>query len=370
MRILLVTEKNRPSMQQRDGGSRVVETIKEAFKGSLTILQFAQEDYPYQSSNRFERRIRNARFIGKKVKEIESEFTHIIFLHVSMQFGSIEFPLQEELKIWTFPMFLTPSYEASGEKVPKQYTELEHGVIKKAKNILTPSYLEKEQLISFYGADREAIHVVPRGVYTEYLFPKVRNFCKPLRVCSVGSIKPQKNTLGLVRLFAKICKLYPEAVLQIIGPCQDHSYERKVMEEIKELGLEKHIQLEGYVFPENLSQLLEAAHIHLSCSACETFGRSIFETLALGLPNIAFLKNNAAADFLEGASYIRFVDSEKEALLALEEILDNLSYHSSLAVEVGHLYSDKKLGCMIRAKIEGDDLNQKQEEVEYEKELL
>jgi glycosyltransferase involved in cell wall biosynthesis len=360
MNILLITEKCGPTETQRDGGARLVETLQRAFGESLKVMQFGPKadssatwhfDYPFNLPNRFERRLANAHFIVEKINSVENDFTHVIFSHVSMQFGLVDLPLQEEIQIWTFPMFLTPSYRASGEVVPESYFDRERVTLQNSKNILTPSHLEKRQLIEVYSIPGEHIHVIPRGVDTRFLAPKVRKFHGAPIFCSVGSIKQQKNTLGLLHLFANLKAKFPGSILRIIGPIQDAAYYTEVQAEIQNLELVEEVELTGYIPPNMLSEVIKDAHLHLSTSTCETFGRSIFETLASGLPNIARSTNNAAAEVLKQLPYARFVDTPLEAVKIIEEMLNNLEKLSSMALEIGSLYDDKMLAQLLAAKI-------------------
>lgn len=360
MKLLLVTEKLSPSITHRDGGTRLVDTLISGFKGAIRTMQFSgqphakatwQFDYPICCHNRFEQRINNAAFVAGKVKAVAQQFTHIAFVHISMQFGFGDMPLAANIETWTFPMLLTPSYQLSGEKVPTKYTELERLALAHTKHILTPSYLEKKQLIEFYRVPAKKIHVVPRGVDTKYLLPKIRS-CKHAPIfCSVASIKPQKNTLALINLFAKISNKFPGAKLNIIGPVQNQSYYHIVKKEIKKLGLSDTIQLTGYIDPKTLSVAIQDAHIHILTSHCETFGRSIFETLASGIPNIIMAKNNAAADFLSNLPYARFVNNDQEVLDAIPQMVDHLAKLSEMSLEIGKLYSLKMVDRLLVTKM-------------------
>ncbi|MBP7074719.1 MAG: glycosyltransferase [Rhabdochlamydiaceae bacterium] len=359
MKILLVTEKCSQSQTERDGGARLVETLQNSFADSLSIMQFGPKaektakwhfDYPCNHASRFERRLENASFIAKQIKLVEHHFTHVIFVHISMQFGIANMPLHENIQIWTFPMFLTPSYRASGEIVPERYFEAEMQALLSAKNIVTPSHMEKRQLVEVYSVLEEKIHVVPRGIQTHFLKPKIRTLNGPPKFCSVGSIKPQKNTLGLIHLFAKAAAIYPGATLQVIGPLQNIEYFTKVQAEIDRLKISEFVEFNGYIPPTQLSKAIEKTHLHLSTSTCETFGRSIFETLALGLPNIARKSENASAEFLEHLPYARFIDDDRKALEAIEYMLSHLSKLSSMATEIGSLYDDKILSRLLVSK--------------------
>ncbi len=357
---LVVTEKSGPCESQRDGGARLLETLRMTFGDSLSVMQFGPEadssstwhiNYPFQHENRFERRLANGNFIAEKIKEVEEHFTHIIFIHISMQFGLIDIPLRKGVEVWTFPMFLTPSYRTSGEEIPQRYIEKERQALATSQNVITPSHFEKQQIIDHYCIPFHHIHVIPRGVSTHMLFPATRSFQGALRLCSVGSIKPQKNILGLVRLFSKIHVQYPGATLQVIGPVQNPAYYKLVRDEVQRLNLETSVEFEGYISPSKLSEVTGNAHLHLSTSTCETFGRSIFETLALGLPNIARLHGNAAADFLQNLPYIQFADDDEKALQCIEKMLFDLPTLSTMSQEIGSLYNDQLLSRLLHAKI-------------------
>lgn len=163
-----------------------------------------------------------------------------------MQFGFTDIDkLREDIKIWTFPMFLTPSYQISAEIVPLEYTKMESSALAITQNILTPSYLEKKQLIEFYGIPEQKIHVIPRGIDNNLIVPKIRFLDQSITFCSVSSIKPQKNILGLVELFDKIKDQYPKAQFNIIGPVQDQKYYDAVDSRIRQLGLNDIIKFTG-----------------------------------------------------------------------------------------------------------------------------
>ena len=360
MKILLVTEKYEPENSARDGGARVVNTLKESFGNILSIMQFGSKsnssatwnfDYPVDLPNRFDKRIANAIFIAEQIKKVEQDFTHIFFVHISMQFSIIDIKLKKNIIIWTFPMFLTPSYEASGEFIPDKYIQFERLALAKSDNIITPSHFEKKQLINYYLIPKEKIHVIPRGIDTSLLVPKMKLSSDSLKFCSIGSIKPQKNTLGLINLFVEIQAKFPQAKLKIIGPIQNDKYFKKVCKRIKELALTKSVELIGYLPHDKLFQAVQDCHIHISRSTCETFGRSIFETLACGLPNIAKKTGNGAAEFLEDYPYAKFIDDDKEVIIAVSEILGNFSQLSSMALEVGKLYDDQILAKLLIARI-------------------
>ena len=193
--------------------------------------------------------------------------------------------------------------------------------------------------------------MIPRGITLGLFTPTVRLLNDPLKFCSVGSIKPQKNTLELIDLFANLLSRFPNCSLKIIGPIQDKEYYIKVCKKIHLLNLTHSIEFTGHIDPIKLDEVMNDCHLHISASLCETFGRSIFETLALGLPNVVRLKNNAAAEYLSHLPYARFVKNNQEAVIAIKEVLNNFTGLSSSAIEIGKLYDDAILSKLIAAKV-------------------
>lgn len=367
MRVLVVTEKCDPAAELRDGGARLVTSLRRGFGEALDVMQFDDGEassgsdapwrrvYPSAAGDRFARRLARADFVTGCVAEVAHRFTHVLFVHASMAFGLGRRPLPG-CETWLFPMFLTPSYVASGEQVPAAYTEMERVALSAVTRILTPSHLERRQLTELYDVAPERIRVVPRGVDRSLLAPRVRRFVGAPVLCSVGSIKRQKNTAGLVRTFARVRDHFPGAVLRVVGPVQDRGYAAEVMRDVDLLGLAGAIEWLGPVAPPDLPAALDGAHLHLSASSCETFGRAIFETLASGLPNVVPLAGNAAAEHLHGTPYTFFYGDEDGAVAAVDAALSDYSRRSELALEVGDLFDDAMLARLLRAEVLGGEI--------------
>lgn len=356
MRLLIVTEKCGPEEAQRDGGARLVATLRRAFGDSAAIAQFGDRadpsatwrfPYPTAAGDRFAQRLARAPFVAARVGEIAEGFTDVVYVHASMRFA----PAEHHARTWLFPMFLTPSYTASGERVPEAYTEAEREALAAAHRVLTPSHLERRQLTEHFGVEDARIRVVPRGV-ERGLFPaRVRTLDGPPTFCSIGSIKRQKNTVALIRLFASLRARYTGARLRVVGPVQDPVYAQEVRADVERFGLGGDVELVGHVAPELLAEAVADAHIHLSAATCETFGRAIFETLANGLPNVARATGNAAAEFLARFPCARFVDSEEGAVEAVAAMLADLPRLSGLAADVGDVYDDAVLANLLAAEV-------------------
>lgn len=364
MRILIVTEKAGKNPHWLDGGASLLSTMK-CQDASWDVMQFGDMNshmadkvfaYPHQTANRFQRRIKNAPFVATKVCEAAPGYDCIIFVHVAMLFGISRVNLPARIRLICMPMFLTPSYVLGGEDVPDTYQQLERVSLLLLDDVITPSRLEKAQLLDDYDVSEHKIKVVPRGINQSVFEPVSRHGDGPIRFCSIGSIKPQKNTLALVEQFKRIVAKHPQSELLHIGPIQDHAYASKVIQLVSDLGLRHKIVFVGYQTKQQISLLIKKCHIHLSLSGCETFGRTIFETLACGIPNVVMRHANASYDYLIHKPYVHYIDHVDDCVKAVDSLMVHYAQRSSFACEIHHLYQDKLLGRLLRAFV----LNHKQ----------
>lgn len=361
-RFLLITEKYDPEINGRDGGYYLVETLTKLLSDKMDIIQFGTQPtddnigyyfYPAKNSNRFVQRIENSSFVAKKVMDLMHSYTDLIFVHISLLFAFNRLCTQNKPTIWLFPMLLSSSYSNSNELIPDQYVTLEAEALSFADKIICPGYLERNQIINHFNLPIEKIKVIPRGVKPDFFSSKKRQFENndTLMCCSVGSVKRQKNTLGLIRIFKIIHNHFPKSRLRVIGPVQDVSYMEEVNQEIQLLCLDNYVEFTGYIPLSDIQKELADMHIHLSTSLCETFGRSIFETLTSGLPNIFRKTNNAAADFLDIYPFACCYDDESEIIDSVKYILVHYNTLSQMATDIGWIYNETKLANLLAAEL-------------------
>jgi glycosyltransferase involved in cell wall biosynthesis/hydroxymethylpyrimidine pyrophosphatase-like HAD family hydrolase len=359
-KILVITEKSEASTHLRDGGAMVIQTLKNVFGDNLDIVQFDEVShhsksnhftYPISHPNRFVRRILNSDWVAEKVSNLAQGYSHVIFIHVSMLFGVIRERLSG-CKIWLFPMLLGESYAIAGEIVPSEYLAAEQKALRNVDRIITPSHFEKQQLCKVYGVPLHITKVIPRGVSSFYDKSNRGLESGPLEICSIGSIKPQKNTLELISLFAHIKKSQTEATLLVVGPIQNASYFLNVQKKVQKLGLETSVTFTGYVTHDELKRIIAKSKFHLSATHCETFGRTIFETLSYGILNLLPNHQNCAAlEHLQDSPYCKTYTNKEDLLLAIKELTEEYETRSELASETGKTFNEKRLSQLIRAEI-------------------
>ena len=361
-KYLIVTEKNIPNNNNKDGGHFVVETLKKHLNGSVDLLHFSSANnkeshscfvYKYPDEDKFSRRLKNGVFIKEQIKNIVNQYTDIIFIHVSMFFG-----FEEKIKnveTWIFPMFLSSSYIKSTYEITDEYIRKEQIALSISDYIITPSFCEAKQLMFNFNINRNKIKIIPRGIENENFSQKHKREIKDkpfyYYICSIASIKPQKNTIELIELFHSILKTNQNSFLKIIGPVQDGSYHEKVISEITKRGISNNIEFLGHVPQNQLAKTLKPIHIHLFPSLCETYGRVVFETLSLGIINICSKKDNASFEYLENHPFVIYYDNKSTISNIVNNVINDYQKLSEMAKTTLSIYSDNILGKVVSAEI-------------------
>lgn len=98
----------------------------------------------------------------------------------------------------------------------------------------------------------------------------------------VGRFFAQKNHVGMIRAFAKVCDKYPKARLRLVGDGE----ERGAAEElVRSLGLERNVTFEG--LQSNVYPYLNSADIFLLPSLYEGVPITLIEAMGTALPIVA-----------------------------------------------------------------------------------
>jgi sugar transferase (PEP-CTERM/EpsH1 system associated) len=101
-------------------------------------------------------------------------------------------------------------------------------------------------------------------------------------VCTVGRLDPVKDQAGLVRAFAGLLSVHPEAVLLIAGdgPCRDD-----LTRVVAELGVARNVRLLGEC--RDVPSVLAATNLFVLPSIAEGMSNTLLEAMAAGLPVVA-----------------------------------------------------------------------------------
>lgn len=127
------------------------------------------------------------------------------------------------------------------------------------------------------------IEVVPNFIDTSLYSLRTVNKT-PKKIFAVGNLLKTKGFDILIRAFAKCVAIHPEIELTIAGAGPEKD---ALISLSNSLNLKEKIFFTGALSPENVSIAMQKADLFVSASLFETFGVSIIEAMACGLPVVA-----------------------------------------------------------------------------------
>ena len=134
-------------------------------------------------------------------------------------------------------------------------------------------------------APRAHYQVIPNVVDCDLFRPPAeRTAVPPIRLIAVGLLSPEKCYPTLLHAVRHLLDDGVPIQLEIVGYGGD---EQLIATMIRSMGLVDHVLLSGYLPKDVLAERLRQAHVFVHASAFETFGASVAEALASGLPVVS-----------------------------------------------------------------------------------
>jgi 1,2-diacylglycerol 3-alpha-glucosyltransferase len=261
--------------------------VSEKIQNTEKVWRFPSVVFPFQKEYRL------AIPWNQRLKKIKALNLDVIHIHTPFGMGLIGLKVAKKLNI---PVIHT--YHTYFEKYLHYIPILpESWVYKYAKKeserfcnqcqlIISPSEEMREQLEKFNITTR--IITLASGI-NKYI--PTESECQNLKdrytlkdkktCCFVGRISQEKNVVFLVNAFKKINQNVPESHLMLVG---DGPETKNIKTLIKELDLDQHITLTGYLPKEEVFTALTIADVMLFPSKTETQGLTVVESLQCGTP--------------------------------------------------------------------------------------
>ena len=344
-KVLLFTGKFPSFGDDTDGGSILIYSLIQALKYNCIldviftrtprkgfeviegVRKVSFETYEHHLSDKFARRLANKEQLFSRLRKEIAAYDTVIITHCSKAFGIERLSAEERSKIVLFPMYLSPSYKRSGEYPPDEYIAEECSALCSAGKILTPSDSEKQDMIRVFGIDENKIKVIPRG-YSSYIKPVVKQTHFPIELLYIASIKEQKNTKEAIVLLKELSEYKIDARLHLAGSYQNDSILSDCRTYIAANGLSEKVIFHGVLPQKELAALIAKAHINISVSNWETYGRGIFEGMAGGLPTVVFDHLECVKQYVTDGEGISFVLNHEAFLSKLIELCTAHDYYS------------------------------------------
>ena len=172
-------------------------------------------------------------------------------------------------------------------------------------------------IVEEYKLPVSKIPVILNGIDLSRCTPKRNyNFAKIIRLLHIGRFSEQKNHEGLINVFERVHKEFPNTVLQLIGEGEKKG---EILAQIKNKNLNECVEIIGHT--DNVFYFLEKADIFVLPSNYEGVPMTLIEAMATGLP-IVTTNVGGVPDMLTNQEDAFVVKNECDILVeALEKLL-------------------------------------------------
>ena len=152
---------------------------------------------------------------------------------------------------------------------------------KTADAILAQSKDIARDLIKVYKLPSENIIIINNPISKDQIKP-LANIDNVVKLLTIGRFSPEKGYDRLLKVFQKL----PESfVLQIMG---DGLLLEQTKKKAKDLGVENRITFLGFLGEEEKLKVMRDSDLYIQTSYVEGFPNSLLQSVAIGLPAIAF----------------------------------------------------------------------------------
>ena len=152
---------------------------------------------------------------------------------------------------------------------------------RRAERVLAVSERTKRDLVEHYRIPEEKIVVTPNGVDPIFQ-PNGSAPSGPPYVLFVGGIQPRKDPVTAIEALARV-----DGDLRLVLVGDEKRGGGELRSAIRRLGLERRVELAGYVEHEGLASLYRGAACLVFPSRYEGFGLPVLEAMASGTPVVA-----------------------------------------------------------------------------------
>ncbi len=202
--------------------------------------------------------------------------------------------------------------------------------------LICPSQAVREDIVRILHVPPEKVRAIAEAAAPEFQPIKDKAALERLRtrltlperfILSVGSLEPGKNRAALIKAFAGLRKRGLEQKLVVAGQ-RAWKYEADLAL-AGDLGIEGDVLFTGYVPPEEMPALYNAAELFVFPSLYEGFGLPVIEAMACGVPVVA--SNLSAIPEVAGEAALLVDPRDVEQLCdAMERLLRDKRLQAAL----------------------------------------
>ena len=167
----------------------------------------------------------------------------------------------------------------------------------------------------------------------------------------VGQISGHKGVDILLKAFNLVAPKYPDVSLHLVGGC-GNDFRRELDREIASAGLGNRVRFWG--FREDATRLMRFAHVYIHTSppsrSHESFGRSVVEAMALGVPTVCFRSGALQEIVLDGQTGILCDESPAALQAGISRMLGDRDFRDSCGRNALRRYEDTYSSVAVRPR--------------------
>lgn len=191
------------------------------------------------------------------------------------------------------------------------------------------------------------IDILPVFIDTSKFYKNTNRSDNVFRVISVSRLSPEKRIDGVIRAFATLHQKYTDTELVIVGDGVEREYLENL---VKELEIVDATVFAGSV--DNVEDYYARADLYVLNSAYESYGRTIVEAMAVGLPVLS-TDVGIVREFTEESTAVNIIKDNDDLSVRLQEYFQKRDYLSETGERgrqfVLELFSDDEYKESLRS---------------------
>jgi glycosyltransferase involved in cell wall biosynthesis len=199
-----------------------------------------------------------------------------------------------------------------------------------ADRIVAFSQFSRELIVNGLGVScANRVEVIPPGIENSW-FEVARNKVMPAHLLFWGRVEEEKGLTELFIALNTVAKKFPNVKLTLIGE-GNRLQEYKSL--VTDLGLSNRVEFTGWLNNQEIQTLAAKCSIGIFPSRIESFGLSVVEAMATGLPVIAARGGAVLENIEDGVTGTLVPVNNSDALAeAINKALDNPQYSETMAI--------------------------------------
>jgi glycosyltransferase involved in cell wall biosynthesis len=202
---------------------------------------------------------------------------------------------------------------------------------------------------------RKRNFIVPYILEVDERLPEDPEVCQSLmgkrNLFFVGQISGHKGVDILLKALNLVAQKYPDVLLHLVGGCRD-DFRRELDREIALAGLGNRVRFWG--FREDATRLMRFAYVYVHTSPPsrfhESFGRSVVEAMAHGVPTVCFRSGALQEIVLHEKTGLICEESASSLASALNRFLEEHKFREACGKGARERYEQEYSPVVVRPR--------------------